>query len=386
MVKRSDDDPSAWIAWVALLTLPPIAFGARLGWYGVRANLAPALYAELGPDGFGDLLYMAGWITVAGLVLGGLAAIAVGPHVMIAVGLSMLSLGGAGSMVMPGVVSYGLTALGAGITSVSVLAAAGVSSGGGAPGLRYATVVAIYAAANAAAILAPWLAEPFPWVPVAASCAPLAILPVPLLTWWLAKRRPRVPDEGATGRVAVIGGLLFVLLLSAHATWVLADPLYAGLPPGWQMMVNPAAVLVTAFVAILGLLALELAKLPARFGVMAGAGALFLSVGATLSWSMGAGAPALALLALMGMAEVFIYPWAYARMVSDTHWRLAGVFALLALLPAQMVSGVGENVGVLAAMVVSVLAIPIAALGWMADTWVFGDEPGPIERRRGRRR
>lgn len=385
-MSRHDPEPSVWIGWVAFLTLPLMVFLTRMGWYGMRVSWAPAWVANGATvDDLGQAMEVGRWVIVGGMIAGGLAGLVVGPHLVAGVGVAVLAAGCAWVVADPGALSFWLASAGAGLTWVSLLAASGVSTGGGAPGLRYGTVVAIYGASNAAGTLAPLIAPEIPWLPSASAAAALMVLPAPLLTWWIAKRRPRVPDEGATGRVAVIGGLIFVLLLSAQATMSLLEPLNLQLSGDWAYAVNPAVVMVTALVTVLAMLALQVARLPSRLGVMAGAGALILSVCGTLAWSMGPGAPALTLLALVGIAEVLLYPWAFARMTSDTHWRLATVFAAFAMLPPYVMQGSGTIVAVVAAMVVSVMAIPIAGLGWMADQWIFGDEPGPIERRRGHR-
>jgi hypothetical protein len=384
---RSNDAlPSVWIAWVAFLTLPAMAFGARFAWYSARASAVPSFIDQGFSNGaVVQALSIARWSLVGGLLIAGLVALLAGPHLTLGFGLVLTLAGSCWMTIDPGTLPLWLTAMGTGVTGASVIASAGVSTGGGAPGLRYAAVVAMYAAANAAGGSAPLLVEQAPWAgPIVAGMA-LCALPVPLLTWWFAKRRPRVPDPGSTARTALVGAGIFVFLLAVQASYVLQEPLWASLPLGWQQSVNPVAVLLTATVVILALLVLQIASLPSRFGVMAGAGALLLSVTCTLSWSMGAGAPALAMLALAGVSEVFVYPWALARATSDVHWRLATLFAAIVMLPPYLLDGTSTVVAVLAAMIVSVLAIPVGGVGWVADSWIFGDEPGPVERRRGHR-
>jgi hypothetical protein len=184
--------------------------------------------------------------------------------------------------------------------------------------------------------------------------------------------------------------LLFVLLLSAKAVWALLDPIRSPADPTSTLglihqVANPVTVITVSALTVPMLLVLQFMKQPARVGILSGAGALLMSTAAVLTWSMGAETPAILMLVLVGIGEVFIYPWAYARMVSDAHWRFTGVLALFAMLPRLLVTDPQTLTAVGAAMVLALLAIPIGALGWFADEWIFGDDLGP-EISRGRRR
>ncbi|MEZ4315860.1 MAG: hypothetical protein R3F61_00075 [Myxococcota bacterium] len=384
----SEQEYSAWTSWVAFFTLPLVVFGERAA-YTVNRSIARELVATFG-DQVSRGVMQSSYAQFAGMFVAALAIVAVGPHLVTGGGLLLVLAGSVWLMSDPTVFGLWLAMLGHGMALVGALAAMGASGSGGVPGLRYAIVFGLYAMSNLAYMVMPLVPVEYTWSGAALCGMGLAVLPAPLLTWWFAKKNPRPPDEGATFRVAGAALLLFVLLLSAKAVWALLDAIRTPADPTstWgivHQVANPVTVITVSALTIPVLIALQFMKQPARVGVLSGAGALIMSTAAVLTWSMGADTPAILMLVLVGIGEVFIYPWAYARMVSDCHWRLTGVLALFAMLPRLLVTDPQVLTAVGAAMVLALLAIPIGALGWFADEWIFGDDLGP-ETRRGRRR
>ncbi len=367
---RSGDEFGTLVPWIAFFTLPLVVFGERAAYVMNRAA-----GAGFGPDRmtFGQM---------AGMAFAAVVVLVFGPHLVTGFGLSLVIAGTAGVVYLGNEWAHLAAMIGHGATLVGVLAAMGVSATGGTPGLRYAMVFGLYAMSNLAYALIPLLPADLPWAGIAFASVSLLILPVPTLSWWFVKKRPRPPDEGATWRVAGATLLLVVLLLSARAVWALLTPIRTPADPAStygivQSLSNPVTVITVTLLTIPVLLALQAFKKPARVGVLSGVGALLMSLAAVLTWSMGDGAPAILMLVVVAIGEVFIYPWAYARMVSDAHWRLTGLLAFAAMVPRLLVQNPETLTAVGAAMVLALLAIPIGALGWFADEWIFGDELGP---------
>jgi hypothetical protein len=361
---------SALVPWIAFFTLPLVVFGERAAYV-----LNRAAGAGFGPD---RMIYG----QMAGMAFASVLVVLFGPHLITGLGLALVIGGTAGLVYLGSEWAHLGAMIGHGATLVGVLAAMGVSATGGTPGLRYAMVFGLYAMSNLAYALVPLLPDGFPWAGIAMASVGLLILPVPTVSWWFVKKRPRPPDEGATWRVAGATLLLVVLLLSARAVWALLTPIRTPADPTstygiLHSISNPVTVITVTLLTIPVLLVLQALKKPARVGVLSGVGALIMSLAAVLTWSMGDGTPAILMLVLVACGEVFIYPWAYARMVSDAHWRLTGMLAFAAMVPRLLVQNPETLTAVGAAMVLALLAIPIGALGWFADEWIFGDDLGP---------
>ncbi|MCB9679053.1 MAG: hypothetical protein H6737_28385 [Alphaproteobacteria bacterium] len=388
-MSRDEVKYSARTSWVAFFTLPLVVFGERAAYTANRA-VARDMVATLG-DSVRVAVAQAAYAQFAGMFLAALATLVFGPHLVLGGALVMVVAGSGWLMSDPSVWPLWFVMVGHGMSLVAVLAAMGASGSGGVPGLRYAMVFGLYAMSNLAYMVVPLIPAAYPWAGLALCAVGLLLLPIPLLTWWFSKKQPRPPDEGATFRVAGAALLLFVLLLSAKAVWALLDPIRVPADPTSTMglvhqVANPVTVITVTLLTIPVLLVLQFLKQPARVGVLSGAGALLMSTAAVLTWSMGPDTPAIVMLVIVAIGEVFIYPWAYARMVSDAHWRFTGFLALCAMLPRLLVTDPQVLTAVGAAMVLALLAIPIGALGWFADEWIFGDELGPEPNRHGRRR
>jgi len=376
----SKEEFSAWTTWVAFFTLPLVAFGELAAYRAIRAVAIETLGAA-GPDGMAAL-EVSLYYQFGGMLAAALAIAVFGPHLVAGGALALLLGGGAWLLSDPGAVPFWVAMVGHGMAWVSILAAMGASATGGTPGLRYAIVFGFYAMSNLTHTLAPLVPDDYRWTGLAACGAGLALLPIPTLTWWFAKKQPRPPEEGATTRVMGAALLVFVLLLSAKAVWALLNPIRIPADPDStmgmiQLVANPITVITTSLLTIPVLLVLQLLKKPAAIGALSGVGALLMSTAAVLTWSMGDATPAVLMLIMVGLGEVFIYPWAYGRMVSDCHWRVTGLLAMFAMLPQLLVRNPVELTAVGAAMILALLAIPIGALGWFADEWVFGDDLGP---------
>lgn len=353
-------------AWIALVTLPIAMFG-----YGFLTRIDHGMRAMAS-------LTDPAILQVLGFLLTAMVAVVVGPH--------LATIGAlVGSLLGYALVTAGFT-YGGDLHVVShagallgIVASAGVSTTGATPGLRYAVMIAAYAAANVVFLI--------PETPLPASvgfAVPVALaawMLVPTLSWWVIRKHPMAPREGATQRSAIVAAAIGLILFASAAASVLfwREVPDAELP--LTDLANAGAVLLLGVPLTLLFLVLEATHRPARLGLGAGAGALLISLGAVFAWTTDF-LPSPLMGAVIGFGEVLLLPWAYARATSDAHWRVAGLLAVFVLAPRLIEAIPGPLVPVSGALLLAIAAIPIGMLGWVGDEWVFGEEPGSEKARR----
>lgn len=376
----STPKPNPLPVWMALLALPLVMFAERVAFHQASGHLFN-LFTNTDLRDASGILEQAPTVEIAGMAIAALAVLVVGPHLTAGISLGAV-IGGAALMVGAEVpLAHHLLVFGHGAATVAVVATAGASAGGATPALRYAILFATYAALLVGTETAPHTSLVTEWSGVTVGAVGLITLLVPTLAWWLNRRPMRQPTEGATGRTFLATLGLFCVLLCAEAAFSLLDPAFAATQSGWQAMVYPATQIVVAL-GLAGVLAIaQFAKSTARMGTLGGAGAMMIALAATMGWAWSDAAPALLLVGVASIGEVFLVPWAWARATSDAHWRVTGLLAFLVCLPYALSQEVDMLVAVGAAMTLSVAAIPIGALGWMADEWIFGDVLGPTDAR-----
>lgn len=380
-------------AWVATLTLPLAMLLVRTAvmeqpLFRVQALVSytavdrPTILAEL-----------------VGLVGAALIAVVAGPHLtaLLATGTFALAWAMLSFFPVEPIQVFVLPALGM-AASVGVLGSMGASSGGGAPGLRYAlffsgwvswllapyVVVALEATLELSTLVAPSL--------VASGLAFLAlvVLFVPTLSWWFGKRHPRPAAADATYRVSGIAGVAFAGLLAVYAVdrmrWVHllgADPDLGMLGTLSSVLHIGSAVVTAALLGVVSVL-LQLLKRPARMGILAGAGCLLLTLSGVWAWTS-KGEYLIWISLLAGIGQALLLPWIWARSTSDAHWRATTALGAVALFAPHGVQAMSATWSITAMIVMVFAAIPVGALGMLGDDWVFGDVPGSTLLRRGRR-
>lgn len=376
-------------AWIATLTGPMLlllfCMHRQLWGPGVAESLAGFTALPLVPE---PIL-----AELTGLLAGAILAAVVGPHLAFAAALALFAVlpialhsggmaGPASDWFFTALYSHGLA---------TGLASIGVSTGGGAPGLRYASMFFAWAGWLAA----PQLTRLLVSVPYASQLSSGVMVLAALVAflvgvlWWTTKRHPRPAAADATFRVAGITGLAVAIIAAVHA----ADALRS-VPIAMHeqtLFVGPTAYLThlgaaTTAAVGLGLLAVLLQVLgsPSRLGLFTGAGCLLASLAALWSWTAeGEGLWAIGLVA--GVSHAMLLPWVWARATSDVHWRIATAFAGIVLFAPHLVDEMTTLWAVAALTTLAFAAIPVGSLGWFGDDWVYGDVPGSSLERRGRR-
>ncbi|MCB9671004.1 MAG: hypothetical protein H6734_16100 [Alphaproteobacteria bacterium] len=383
-------------AWVALLTLPTVLLLLSMAQQLVPPHLGapPMSFTAMGLGPVPEPI----WAELAGIVGAALCAVVVGPH-LTAVG-ALLTLActfvATNFLPMPFLMDA-LLPLVANASMVGVVASMGASSGGGAPGLRYAVFMAGWAAWVAAPFVAQLLvttlagAIPFGVLGSGLATAAGILMMVPTLSWWFTKKHPRPAAADATYRVAGTAGVAFAILIAVYAV----DLLRVGHLPGYAgytgfygslpTLLHAGAAISTASALALLAVVLQVVRSPSRLGVLAGAGCLLVSLAGVWAWS--ARGEWLALISpLAGMGQAMVLPWVWARATSDAHWRATGALAAVVLFAPHTVEAMGTLLPIACMMTLALAAIPVGALGWFGDDWVYGDVPGSELQRRGRRR
>lgn len=311
-------------------------------------------------------------LQLIGLAVAALASVVVGPHLtaLLATALGIAALLGMLFQV-PGATELQLMAH-KGIL-LGIVASAGVSSSGAAPGLRYAIMLAAYTAANVALLLPqPQILQ----VGFGLLLVPLALgvslLPA-TVSWWMVRDHPATGRTGATQRSAIVAAAI-ALILAATAT---GTHLFWGALSATELpeLTNAAAVVALGIPTTLLFVGLQFGNRQARLGLAAGVGAMLISLIVVFDWST-LFLPTWLTAAVIGFGEVLLIPWAWARATSDAHWRAAGPLAVLVLAPPLATAIPGALVPITGAMILALAAIPIGMLGWVADEWVFGEVPG----------
>ncbi len=341
-------------AWAGFLLLPPALFLTRLA-VDLHAAGSPAVVA-------------------GGALCGGLAALAVGPHFSALGAIFGLALGHLLTLLVDAPWPSSIVVPLFGWASFAgLLGSMGVSAGGGAPGLRYATSFSAFAA---------WVLVPPLVVPlgellqghvgaggIALSIAAGAPVLVAGLVWWITKRHPRPATADSTQRVAPMLLIAVLVLMAIYGSDVLRG---AGGHSPWFYR---GAAWATASVVALLALVLQLVRSPCRMGALAGVGCMLASLAEVWAWSSKS-VPSIGIDVLAGIAHGLVIPWAWARATSDTHWRLAALFGVAVLLVPLTPPLMGPLLPVALVMALAIGAIPIGALSWYADDWIYGDVPG----------
>lgn len=354
-------------SWIALVLLPAVVFLDRISANIMGDAVTPSLADPL-------VFELAGLLSVA------LVSVLTGPHLAsflalfaTTLGMGMFAAGfetGAAELVLFG---------GRGLM-LGVLASAGASNTGAAPGLRYATFVAIYVAANAALLVNPYGMAPLVFMPAIPVVTMLTML-VCTVSWWSIQNHPARGGGGVTERTALIAGVLAVIVATTVAATQLLWNTVGRAQLGSSETANILAVVGLGIPVILVLLVLQALNRPARLGVAAGVGAMIISLTAVLGWSTQA-VPVFIAAFLLGLGEVLLFPWAYARATSDAYWRACGPLAVLVLAPQLALGEAPALVPVAGALLLAIAAIPIGMLGWLGDEWVLAEEPGSEKARR----
>lgn len=380
-------------AWVAFFTLPAIVtllsvarnlFGYRgmeglLGFAALPAVPDP-LYAEL-----------------LGLVGAAAVAFVVGPHLTLVGALALSVLFWVG-FPMLGVswdhwgALFTTTTLET-ASLVAAIGAMGASTGGGAPGLRYATASFAWAGWVLAPVLAllihTYLGGFGTFIAPGLLAFALMLSVLPATFWWVSSRHPRPAAADATFRVAGVTGVAFALV---GAVWAVDTMRINALaldidnftllgPPGY--MAHAAAAIGTA--CLLGVVALVLQVMgkPARMGILTGGGCLLVALAglgvlnADVPWLIPIGL-------LAGIGHATLLPWTWARSTSDVHWRFATGFGGVVLFAPHTVDSMTPLWAAIAMSALALAAVAVGALGWFGDDWIYGDIPGSSLDRRGR--
>lgn len=354
-------------AWIAFVTLP-VAMLA----YGFLTRTDQSLRSA---TVFSDPAVL----QVVGYLFTSVVAVVVGPHLATIgalltclVAYALYAAVGFGWGAELHVVAHAGVLLG-------IIASAGVSTTGATPGLRYAVMIACYAAANVVFFVPPDLTHP-----LLGYALPLGLagwMLVPTLSWWVIRNHPAAPREGATQRSAIVAASIGMILFCSAASSVL---FWREVPTAAIQLTdyaNAGAVLLLGLPLTLLFLGLEVTHRPARLGLGAGAGALLISLGAVFAWTLDF-LPAPLMGAVIGFGEILLLPWAYARATSDAHWRAAGLLAVFVLAPRLIEAIDSPLVPVGGALLLAIAAIPIGMLGWVGDEWVYGEVPGSEKARR----
>lgn len=332
----------ARVVLVATL-VPATVLLERFGYYLTRSMLSVHL-VNLGMDRatMGQLFAFQAIAAAGFALLGGLLAVAIGPAATLALGMGVALVGhallAASSSSVVVWVAAGAFGLGLGLLRPSTYALAASELRHPNEHLRNAAFVGIYAAANAAGLVAPAAGGALAGASGARAAfgAGAAVAAVGLLAsiglglGWLFTRRKvegDAPPSPALGKLLAGAGLLlaigviFTLHIGFGSDAQFSALRTAGTPIAQYSLalgVNPATVLITGLVAIVACVVLHFTRvrLTALFAVALGA---CLGGAATLPLLVGgpgiAGVYAFA--ALTGVAEVLVLPFALSRFSGD---------------------------------------------------------------------
>ena len=353
-------------SWGALVLLPAVVFLTRLAIETMGAAAVPTLADPA-------------FFQLGGLLSVAILSVVIGPHLATTLPLIAMVMG----MTMVFVdVEFGAEVVAFGERGVllGVLASAGASATGAAPGLRYAIFVAIYVAINAAVLIGGYVQIPL-GLAITFPFAATILMGLCQGTWWGIKNHPARGPAGVTERTAMVAGVLAVIVATTFAATQLLWNTVGADQRATSETANIVAVIGLGIPVIVVLLGLQAFNRPARLGVAAGAGALVISMTAVLGWSTQA-VPVYIAAFLLGLGEVLLVPWAYARATSDAYWRACGPLVILVLAPQLGLGDAPPLVPVAGALLLAIAAIPIGMLGWLGDEWILGEEPGSEKARR----
>lgn len=373
---------------LALVLLPILAGAGAFAWYGLRSGM----YLHLSHQGLPFSMIggvSAGLIgaRAAALLFGGLAAALVGPHVAIAFGLAMCSLGilmfafapPVGTVTLP-LLALWLGAVGSGFATSGTWAAAAAAFARPRQGVRDALFFAIYGVVQIGAFLGSLggssaMASDLGAVPLFVAAAAVALLgavvAAGLATSHLALPPvdPDDPTERADGRplllaiglvVLVIGpwGGLMATMDEVHAAAFTSN---AAVPRWIWYALNPAVVLMACVVGAVGAVGIAAARLDPPVLIVVGAGLLVCAVGGAIAALALHAEPSLLIVALLVVsgAEGLILPLLLSRLAGDMHWRAAALMVGGWLALSSLVAAVAPTVAGIAEALASHAASPL---------------------------
>lgn len=330
--------------WLTFGLLPLVVLCDAFAWYAMSAGLTPRLI-ELGLafDDVKSLRTLMQWVILGGTLVGGVAAVGVGPWVLLVLGAMLTALGIGVMGLVPGAVypAVVLAAVGHGLMRPAIYGAAARAFALPYEHVRNALFVLLWGSMNLGALLGPMLATSgqgsLGFAPVAFVATAVMLFAVPVAgavgLVHLLSMRGEKPEPGfaVQGRhlIAVAGVILVLAVpwgmygLSYEALWHAVEGLPHEEQQAW-MSFNPVAVGIFAALLCAAFVLMHLLRAKVPTLLFAGIGLVLVAAGAALLAVAGSdGTIALVLgLILLSLGEVLAGPLLLSRIAGDMPPRL----------------------------------------------------------------